>query len=258
MKTNFKKGRFEETIIFIHGNSSNATVFSSLLNSPKFEYSSLTIELPGHYDDFQDQGFKEFSIPNIINNLVEIIGAIENSIFLYGHSLGGHLAIEIAPQLHNLKGICIMGTPPIELPLNFESAFNPVPEMVVLFEEQPEDGILEAFLDKAVTNPTVKDHIKADFLNTQPKVRTGVANAAPNNQWNNQRAIFKSLQISKYIAHGFKDPFINLSYLEEINAENQPECELTLFNHSGHYPMLEVPNDYEAYIIEITNKVFGL
>lgn len=257
MKSSYRKRTLNETVIFIHGNSSDSTVFNGILNNPTFQYCSYTLSLPGHYEEDSAVQLNDFSITAIINQITEFVSSINYPILLFGHSLGGHLAIEIAPKLNNLKGLCVMGTPPIELPINFESAFNPVVEMSVLFEEAPTDNLLDAFLKKAVVNPTVKDSIKANFVKTHPKARGYIANAIPKNEWSNQRAIFRDLQIPKYIAHGLKDPFINLDYLEEIKTENQPKCSLTLFMESGHYPMLETPKDFEEYVVKICNKSFG-
>jgi pimeloyl-ACP methyl ester carboxylesterase len=129
-------------------------------------------------------------------------------------------------------------------------------EMSVLFEEQPDRDLLDAFLEKAITNPFAKDKIKEDYLNAHPEVRFGIAEAIPNNYWSNQRDIFKNLQVPKFLAHGINDPLINLAYLEEIKVQNKQNCALKLFKDSGHYPMLEVPKYFEAYFIGITNKVF--
>lgn len=253
MRINHLQGKIPGIVVCIHGNSSSSSIFDTVLGQTNFHYSAIIIELPGHGKTVLKE---EFSIRGIITNLKVDLASIKEPVFLFGHSLGGHLAIEIAPVIKNLKGLCIMGTPPIELPINLESAFNPVQEMTVLFEDKPDSSSIDAYFKKATINSSIRPRLKDDYLKVAPSVRTSIAAAIPNNHWSNQRAIFNSLNVPKFIAHGLNDPFINLDYLKEIQNENIENCSLKLFDNSGHYPILEVPNDFGTYFYQIITSSF--
>ena len=83
----------------------------------------------------------------------------KGNVILVGHSLGGHLAIEIAEKIDNLKGLIIIGTPPVKKPMNLEEAFLPIQEIQTFFTENPIHKDIESIVDIALQNKKVKEEI---------------------------------------------------------------------------------------------------
>lgn len=114
----------ESTIFFIHGNSQNLDIFrfqyeSALLN----EYRLVGIDLPGHG---KSSKLASYNIDNMAKKLVRTINNLKsNNCFIVAHSLGGHLILQGIPNIKNLKGLLLVGTPPLRSLADMPKAFFP-------------------------------------------------------------------------------------------------------------------------------------
>lgn len=252
-----KKAPIKGTIVCIHGNSSSPKIFQSLLDSKKNKHTIIAFELPGHSKKDSNYTIDDFASKSMCKSLINSINEIEDDIFLIGNSLGGHLAIEIANHINNLKGLMIFGTPPVKKPINFEEAFNVVPALNTFLTENPtETEIIEA-AKVAVHNIKDVATIVKDFKTVNPLVRKSLGIDLVNNNWNDQRNIFLNLNIPKYIIAGNEDPTINKNYIEEI-ASIDPNCDLQYISNCGHYPTLEQSDAFMTVLNKASKKVFSI
>jgi len=243
-----KKG----TIVMLHGNSSSSKVFNPVLNS-NISHNLLAFDLIGHGDN-KPSG--DYTINAYIKAILAIIKEIDGDILLVGNSLGGHLAIEVANDIPNLKGLLIFGAPPIKKPINFEEAFVPIPELNTFFDPTPSDEQIDATIDLAVVNKSIIPILKADFLKADPLIRSTLATEFANpDAFSDELEIITNLSCQKYIIKGDQDPAINPIYLETISTGNN--VELITIDNCGHYPTLEKPEEFISHLKKIANKVFS-
>src|SRR3984957_10977402 len=107
-------------VVLIHGNSSSSRAFSRQLEGPLGQrFRLIAVELPGH--------------GRAVRAALDALG-IEEARFV-GWSLGGHIALEMAPDLREPRGFVIFGTPPITSREAMSEAFLPNPAMKVPFQE---------------------------------------------------------------------------------------------------------------------------
>lgn len=259
MKHKVRKGTQKGTIICIHGNSSSSKVFESVLHSDFIKQTKISIDLPGHSNNLDDyKNHQDFSISFFKNKLINFIDTIDDDILLIGNSLGGHLAIEIALEIKNLKGLVIFGTPPVKKPLNFEEAFLPVDALQTFFTEHPSNNNIESALNVAVQNKECIKILLSDFKNTNPLVRKNIAEDILNNNLIDEYKVFTDLNIPKFIIVGDKDPSVNRDYLKKVADDCNDNCELILFDNCGHYVSIEKPNYFNDSLNSIINKVFSV
>ena len=250
-----KKGSSRGTIVCIHGNSSSPKIFKSLLISSKINQTVIAIGLPGH-SEYNKNTIESLSSKNICNTLIDYINNIDDGIFLLGNSLGGHLAIEIANQIKDLKGLMIFGTPPIEKPINFKNAFNDIPELQTFFTENPTNKEIENIARISVYNANHSEQIITDFKSANPLFRTALADDVIGNKWSHQKDLFLNLNIPKFIIKGDEDPIVNGDYLKGIIAHDL-HCELISVPQCGHYPTLEQPGLFINILNSASLKVFA-
>lgn len=256
MKISSKKGKIAGTIVCIHGNSSSSKVFKNLLQTEKINHSIITVDLPGHGASIEEYKYhKDFSISFFKRKLIDYISTINDDILLIGNSLGGHLALEISPQINNLKGLVIFGTPPVKKPINFEEAFIPLAALQTFFSENPPKQEVEEAAKVAVVDINDTKIIVNDFISSNPKVRKCVTEDIMNENMLDEYEIYKSLAIPKFIIAGDKDPTVNLNYLKSLN-ESSKQSRLIEVTNCGHYPSLEQPNKFIEILKKITDKVF--
>ena len=128
-------GRGAATIL-IHGNSSSSSVFARQLEgSLGARRRLIALDLPGH--GASDDNLAAYSLrgyARAVRALIDALG-VEDAHIL-GWSLGGHIALELAPDLPRARGFVISGTPPLGFPPAMEEAFLPSPAMAFSFEEK--------------------------------------------------------------------------------------------------------------------------
>ncbi|MFD2726445.1 alpha/beta fold hydrolase [Hyunsoonleella rubra] len=258
MKHTFIHGERDGIIIFIHGNSSSSNVFQHILNSKKIMRSMLAVDLPGHGSSLNGYNREEnFFMGSYLDQLYDLIQNIDEDIVLVGNSLGGHIAIELAPRIKDkLKGLVIFGTPPLKKPLNFEEAFLPEPALQTFFTENPPDNEIKEAANIAVFDKLNAPIVVENFKKAHPKVRTALGVDVANERLLNEYEIFTNLTIPKYIIAGLQDPTINRDYLNHVVDASAGHCELIEFKDCGHYPSLEQPLQFEATLSRIANEVF--
>src|SRR5258708_5730229 len=124
-------------VVLIHGTSSSSPVFSRQLDGPLGErFRLIAVDLPGHgaSDDAEDPS--AYSLPGhalAIRAVLDALG-IDEAHFV-GWSLGGHVALEMAPDLKAPRGFVIFGTPPLSPRAAMSEAFLPNPAMKVTFQK---------------------------------------------------------------------------------------------------------------------------
>jgi len=249
-----KKG----TIIFIHGNSSSSEVFRPIIESKILTHTKIGLNLLGHGNHSSNStNAEDFSIKAYSKDILNQIADIDDEILLVGNSLGGHLAIEIAPEVANLRGIVIFGTPPVKKPINFEEAFLPVPALQTFLTEHPSEGDIEMAVSAAVCNKETIPQLVADFKKANPLVRKAIGIDLMENKLSNQLEIFSTLDIPKYIIAGKKDPSVNPEYLQEVTNNCNGNCKLIKFENCGHYPSIEKPQEFNTILHKIAQEVFS-
>lgn len=250
------KGQAKGTLFCIHGNSSSAKVFNSLLASKHLPYTKVAIELNGHgnnqnvndtLDDFTFESQKKL----IISELAEI----DEDVLLIGHSLGGHLAIEVASEEEKVKGLVIMGTPPVKYPINFAEAFNPIETLNVYFEENPQENQLVAAMDILLSDGSKASAIIDDFLQANPLVRTAVAWDIMQNKLADEYTIFTMLNVPKFVIVGDSDPTLSRKYLEVVKKSSQNQCEIIEIANCGHFPSVDQPDKFVRIITRVADGV---
>ena len=159
--------------VLIHGNSSSSRAFSKQLDGPLGQrFRLVAIDMPGHgaSDDKKEPAL--YSLRNQRRSLRAAIDALGLAdAHLVGWSMGGHFALELAPDLPEARGFCIFGAPPLALPPAMELAFLANPAMGVGFAETIDRKQAAAYVASffAPRNSTTFPH----SLSRTPCARTG-------------------------------------------------------------------------------------
>ena len=250
-------GTEKGTIFCIHGNSSSAKAFQGLLKSDDVLNTKVAIDLKGHGKNLKNNdGLNDFTFDSQKKYILNQLSEINDEILLVGNSFGGHLAIEIAHEIKNLKGLVIMGTPPVKKPINFDEAFIPVDALNTYFTENPsESEIVNAAL-VAVDNKSNSSFISSDFKKANPLVRRATAEDITQDKLLDEFSLFTDLPVPKYIISGTSDPSINRSYLEYVKDCCGISCKIIDLERCGHFPSIERPNQFNNIIKGIAAEVF--
>lgn len=113
------------TIICLHGNSSSGLTFINVATITHGTIQIIAPDLPGcGLSDRLDSYSVEIE-GNAISEFIHNLGITE--VFLWGHSLGGHLLHHIPPRDFRIMGVILAGTPPL-CPTSFSpDSLHPAP-----------------------------------------------------------------------------------------------------------------------------------
>jgi len=114
----FEKDR--PLLLCLHGNSSSAETFIKLIDHPQRDIQILAIDLPGCGKSKRLDRYTMQSVADEVQAMIDFIGP--KRLFLFGHSLGGHLIGFITARY---EGIVISGTPPLGSSKDLGEAFTP-------------------------------------------------------------------------------------------------------------------------------------
>jgi pimeloyl-ACP methyl ester carboxylesterase len=244
----------QTTLVFLHGNSSSSRLFSDFFDSSNLDANLVAYDLPGHG---LSKKCKDFNFIDFTSKVITEINSLDNDIVLVGHSLGGHLALQVSEQINDLKGLILMGTPPLKRPLNLEEAFLPLSEMNVYFVRDSTDVDLRNAIRALVYDNTDTFFLEDDYRYTDSLFREIVANEwLSNDRYADEKNIFQSLSIPKFIIHGTRDPLVNYDYLKESLGTNlSGSMALYEVKDCGHFVSLEKPLEFEKILSKIFDKI---
>ena len=239
-----------QTLVFIHGNSHSLKTFKGQIISSLFkDYRMLFIDLPGHGDS---ERLPKYSLTIIADILVSFLKKLElQNIILIGHSLGGHVAINMLESL-TPKAIFLYGTPPLNNPFVSES-FLANANAVALHKNIPDDEeIYTLMTEMKYDDFSMLDHFN-DFRKTDTKFRTEILEDVINSQHLNEIKIIDTFvgQVSILLAR--QDSLINNSYIENLLSFKKID---TVVIEAGHSPHVEAPLEFNTILLKFIQKVF--
>ncbi len=218
-------------VIAIHGNAQDSRIFD------KLEIENLeTFTLPGHGDEVCIENYSIQSYSTFLNN------KIDEDCILLGHSLGGHIALEVATQSSHVKGLISIGAPPLTNE-NIQDAFLPNPAIMTLHTEEPTMEEIEHYCSQQDLSLEYVSLLKDMFLKQSSKARTSLSQSLSQGVENELKRI-EALDIPYFFLYGTKENFINLEYTRSLKIKNYQEIS------GGHNIMLDNPSELSHIIQE--------
>lgn len=134
-------------IVFIHGlGCASSYEYPRVVMDPEFgQQRTILIDLPGYGFSDKPRDY-DYSITHQADVVIEVINDLQLSLcHLYGHSMGGSIAIEVAERLGERVGILVVSEP------NFHAGGGMYSRLLV---EKPEAEFISRVYDEILTNHT--------------------------------------------------------------------------------------------------------
>jgi sigma-B regulation protein RsbQ len=246
-------GGGDVTLLFVHGAFINQTYWNAQVEYFKKQFRVITIDLAGHGKS--GANMKDGSIQTMGEDLVEFINKMELSkIILIGHSMGGDVILEAATRIHG-KIIGFIGID------NFKNAGTAFPEEIqkqtnLIIKSLKEDfsNTSEAFARQALltasTDPEIRQRVINDYRNFKKEWAVKIISSSFS-YYLMERELLQQLKLKLYL--------INVDYfpMNEAPLKIYPKSGYKVFNIHGscHYPMIEVPSEFNLVLEEIIKKI---
>lgn len=220
----------------IHGNAQSSEIFE------KVQFENVEhIDLPGHG---KSERLENYSI-DIYSKYVS--DKITEPCVLLGHSLGGHIAINVAHTNPHVKALVITGTPPLSNE-TFTDAFLPVPSFGILYQEEENLDMLIDFVDKQTEDDSLKKLLIEMYSLQDPRSRSSMQESLAKGV-SNEIEILTNISIPFYITFGGREKIANVEYTKKLGLGN-----VKLFD-CAHNVMWELPYEYSMFVKNVISEL---
>lgn len=239
-------------VLLIHGNSSSSRAFLRQLDGPLGKrFRLVAIDLPGHgeSDDAKDPG--AYSLPGHARAVRTVVDAFAlHGARFVGWSLGGHVALEMAPDLARARGFVIFGAPPIAAREGMREAFLPHPAMKFTFQESIDSTEAAAYV-AAFFRPGFVDippFFLDDALRTDGRARSGLGASSSNGGYRDEVAVARDLKVPLAVLHGGEEQLVDGRYFGCVAMPTLWRGAVQMIPGAGHTPQWETPKVFDALI----------
>ena len=231
------------TVLFIHGNSLGAELYSKQLNSELGKkYRLIAFDFPGHgKSDAAANPAQAYSPQGLIDSMFTVINQLKLKDFIIaGHSLGGHLILQASGALRAAKGLLVFGTPPLSMPPDTTKVYHPHPALAYAFKSDLTDEEAKALADSFILSDSHSDETVFKLIKaTDKNFRGSFAATAFGGALKDETQIIEKLKIPLAILHGEKDQLVNLDYIKSLTIPSLWRKEVQLITNAGHCPQWE-------------------
>ena len=238
--------------VLIHGNSSSSRAFGRQLDGALGRrFRLVAIDLPGYgaSDKARDPG--AYSLPGharAVRVAVDALGLREAR--FVGWSLGGHVVLEMAPDLPEARGFMIFGSPPIGPPPSIGKAFLPHPVMKTATAERIDRDRAEALV-AAMFAPGFADvppFFLEDVLRADGRARKFLAASLAPGGFRDQVAVVRDLKSPLAVLHGAEEQLVNGAYFASLAMPTLWRGAVQIIPGAGHAPQWETPQAFDALL----------
>lgn len=243
----------KSTVLFIHGNSMSKKLFRNQLNSERFNnYRLVFFDLVGFGGSSRsDQPTKEYNVPFYAELIRSVIQALSlEDIYLVGHSLGGHIAIEFAGKYVNeIKGFIAVSTPPLGIPADIPAAFQPNPVANLLFQAKlSKEEVID--LSNNVAGTIHHNEVVDSVESADPLARQKIGESIINQNYMDEIGVLNAIKLPYALVLGADDKLCNPGYFSKYPFKNQWRGEVNIIEHSSHNPFLDRPEEINRLILD--------
>jgi pimeloyl-ACP methyl ester carboxylesterase len=256
-----RPGSSENTLVFLHGNSSSSDAFRHLDRCLDPKYRLLGIDWPGHgASDKAVHPESTYSFQGYARLLRELLSCLApGPCIIVGHSLGGHVALE-AELPANVRGLALIAAPPLSGNSSLGQAFHDDPTHGLLFRSDLAPDELQA-LGQAFLTPmapsTLQKRLAYDIQRTDGAMRAALGQNLAAQGVGNEVAEARKSGIPVLLIQGGCDAFIRLSYFAELDKSLLWRQQPFIFMNCGHYPHLEEESLFANFLAEYCREIFS-
>ncbi|MDX3925908.1 MAG: alpha/beta hydrolase [Shinella sp.] len=237
-------------LLMLHCNSGCKEMFVFQQQALAGKRRLVSLDLPGHgasSDAIDPQRTYSFGgYAEVIAEVLTKLGIAKVAIL--GHSLGGHVALDLAARLNDVAGMMIFGTPPI--PPGVEGAqlgFLPNPEMAYTGNADLTDEQIEGVVAMALGPGAERDLFYTSAVRrTDGRARQYMVEAVLAGTQIDQREFVAKSNVPIAIVNGADDPVINLDYIDSLtycNLWTHRPLRLAGAGHGPHWQQHPIFNE---------------
>jgi pimeloyl-ACP methyl ester carboxylesterase len=243
-------GGGKTALIFIHGWSLDSRLWQNQLGYFSQQYQVITMDLAGHGNSSFNR--KEYTMVAFANDIKAVIEKEQlDSVILVGHSMAGGIIAEAAKLMpKKVKGIIGVDTSQ-NVALEFPQ--SDLDLMTKPFEEDFQGGI------SVFVKDSLPKEVDAELLHWVTQDMASAPPAIAINQFRHYLGQYVSGKASRvYESVNVPVVLVNARLWPTNSEENKKHIKdysVYYIEDSGHFPMLEKPNEFNTILMEAVKSV---
>lgn len=248
-------GKGQTTLVFVHGWCINRSYWQAQEEKFRSDYQIVTIDLAGHDEDTTANSLQRIeAYADDVVHLVESLGL--ERIVLIGHSMAGDINLHVYEKIPQ-RVVGFIGIDNFhELGKEYTAEENKQTEEVLALMQNDFVTIVRQYAEASLFAPQTDSSVRARVLYDITKARKDIAVAELRSlavQNVEERRIAPKLTIPLMLIHSDRSP-INEEYLKKYCGKGY---RIRSVHGSGHYPMIEVPDEFNSRLAETLREIEG-
>ncbi|UOG77428.1 alpha/beta hydrolase (plasmid) [Hymenobacter tibetensis] len=237
-------------LFFLHGNSLAADIFARQFKAPELQHFRLVaFDLPGHGQSPPAPGHYGLgAMRATVLAAVQKLG-LEQAVAV-GHSYGGHLLLELLPNLPSLQGLVAIA-PPVSTLADMEAAF-PISDTRLLFYTSAITSSEAEAMARYALGPLAPASLvallEADVLRTDGRIRSELT--ASIGELGDEVGNLHRTAVPLAFVTGEQDHSMRLPYFDTLMAPSRWGPSQHLIPGAGHSPFLENPLAFNTLLLQ--------
>jgi len=236
-------------LVLIHGNSSCLGVFRRQIEGDAVrDRRVIAFDLPGHgrSGDAPDPD-RSYNRSGLADATLDVLGRLGvTEAVVLGWSLGGHIGIELLTRFPGLRGLMIVGTPPVPRG-GMAQGFVTSPHRTLAGQEQLSAPEAAAFVE-TIFGASAEPFLIEAALRTDRRFRKRLFEAARAGDGIDQRQAVETSHIPLAVVNGAADRLINLDYVDTPAYANLWTRSCLRLTGLGHAPFWEAPEMFNPIL----------
>lgn len=231
-------------VLLIHGSGASRSVFARQFESPlAVTHRLIAFDLPGHgqSSDARDPSHV-YSLPGLAaaaGYVLDRLGVRRAAV--YGWSLGGHVAIELASIHPAVAGLMLSGAPPVargllEMLRGFHANWDMLLASKKIYSERDTSRF-----ERLCFGETGDPSFFQDIQRADGRLRNAVSRGMISGEGANQKRVVENAEFPVAFVNGENDPFIRPGFFNTLDCPSLWERPIVI-EGVGHAPFWERPD----------------
>lgn len=247
-------------ILMIHGNSSCKEVFTHQFAAFRNDHRMIAFDLPGHGVSSNADPEKSYNVQayaEIAEDVLDHLG-VENPV-VFGWSLGGYVALELAARGRAVRGVAIAGTPPLAVaPDDVGAAYDATSHFILAGKQYLSPMEMRNFAT-ATAGAKTRDsaYLHEAVSRTDGRARFYMITKLMVLNWPRQMRMLREGTVPFAILNGSDDPFLNHDYIAGLTYGAIWTGTPHDIPGGGHAPFFKEPEAFNAAFGRFIDEACG-
>lgn len=245
-------------LLMLHGSGAAKDVFAHQIESSLAQrFRIVTMDLPGHGDSSDArEPAKGYSITGFASTVAEVLGKLGiRRTAIYGWSLGGHIAIELAGSSTLVAGLMLTGAPPVGRgPLALLRGFHTRWDMLLASKEHFTDRDAERFATLCFEDQLEPAFVAA-IRRADGRARSVFQRSIMRGDGVDQKLTVENAATPVAIVNGAREPFARLGYFPTLHYRTLWRNTCIVISGAGHAPFWQKPDAFNPLLGQFCDDV---